>query len=268
MLYRVLAFLVQNGGWIIALCVLAIGWYSVQFVRSQRILARSMFYMERDRASAERTTALLYLLIFAGIGGGTFYVNTNLRDTIPTAYLEPPTPTPDLIATQLATPQTAPQVTPINQFPTPTALVAPTATLRDPSTANRSPIQVTPTRPPTLNVEPFTEGCGGSIFITEPLAGETLLGGVSLFGTADAVDFNYYRIEIIGPETFDQWQFLEGAISADRVNGGYLGGADLSTWETGVYQLRLSVIDSANSEVGSCLIQVGIIGETPETFYP
>lgn len=263
--YRFLAFIVQNSVWILFLCVLAIVWYFAQLLRSQRQLSQSMFYMERDRAASDRGTAIVYLLLFLGIAAGVIFVNTNLRDDIPAVFLEPPTPTPDLIATRLATPETAQQVTPIAQFPTSTPLVAPTATLRDPSTANLDPIQVTPTRPPALEVEPLTDGCEGSVFVTEPLTGETLMGGVSLFGTADAVDFNYYKLEILGPQTFDQWQFLSGVISADPVNNGYLGGADLSMWETGIYQLRLTVVDSANSEVGVCLIQVGVIGVTPET---
>ncbi len=260
MYYRFLAFIVQNDVWILFLCILAIIWYLAQFLRSQRELSQSMFYMERDRASGARGTAIVYLLIFMGIAGGVVYINTQLRDDIPAIYLEPPTPTPDLIATRLATPDAAQLVTPLAQFPTSTPLVAPTATLRDPSTANIDPIQVTPTRPLALEVEPLIEGCTGSVYITEPVSGATLLGGVSLFGTADAVDFNYYKLEILGPQTFDQWQFLAGAISAESVNNAYLGGADLSTWETGIYQLRLTVVDSANSEVGVCLIQVGVIG--------
>lgn len=264
MYYRFLAFIVQNDVWILFLCILAILWYLAQFLRSQRELSQSMFYMERDRAFGARGIAIVYLFIFISIAGGVIFVNTNLREGIPAVYLEPPTPTPDLIATRLATPEIAQQVTPLASFPTSTPLVAPTATLRDPSTANIEPIQVTPTRPPTMEVEPLIEGCTGSVLITEPLTGETLLGGVSLFGTADAVDFGYYKLEIIGPHTLDQWQFLSGSISADSVNNGYLGGADLSTWETGIYQLRLTVIDAANSEVGICLIQVGVIGVSVE----
>ncbi len=264
MLYRFLAFIVLNDVWILFLCILAIVWYLAQFLRSQRQLSQSMFYMERDRAAGDRGTAIVYLFLFIGIAGGVIFVNTNLREDIPAVYLEPPTPTPDMIATRLATPETVQQVTPIAQFPTATPLVAPTATLRDPSTADIAPVQVSPTPSPLLEVEPLTEGCTGGIYVTEPQAGDTVVGGVSLFGTADTADFNYYKLEIIGPHTFDQWQFLSGAISAEPVNNAYLGGGDLSTWETGIYQLRLTVVDSANSEVGSCLIQVGVLGVTSE----
>ncbi|MGB1249542.1 MAG: hypothetical protein ACPG8W_02850 [Candidatus Promineifilaceae bacterium] len=251
---RFLAFLVKNDVWILFLCVLGVVWYIFQLLSSRRSLQRSSFRMERERAGNDRNTAVFSLLVFVGIIAMVTYVNTNLASTIPREFLEPPTITPDLIATQLATPTVV--ITPRSALPTATPVLAPTATLRD-GTLNIVQ-QTGPTRPAPLQVEPLIEGCGSVARIHSPKSGQTLIGGISIFGQADGESFNFYQLEILGPQTSDTWQSLIPGVVAEPVSDGFLASADFAGWDTGIYQVRLSVFSAENETLGSCLIQVGI----------
>ena len=251
---RVLAFLVINDVWILFLCVLGVVWYILQLMRSRQLLQRSTFYLERERATSDRNTAIFSLLLFLSIIGTVTYVNTNLIASIPRELLDPPTITPDLIATQLATPTVV--ITPRSALPTATPLLAPTATLRDGSLNIVQ--QAGPTRPPPLDVEPLIEGCEAGAQIRSPASGQTLDGGISLFGQAIGENFGAYQLEILGPQTGDEWQSLITGAVADPVADGFLASADFVGWETGIYQVRLTVFSAENEILGSCLIQIGV----------
>ena len=188
---RFLAFLVKNDVWILFLCVLGLAWYIFQLRHSRRLLQRSTFLMERERAANDRNTAIVSLFIFAGIIAMVVYVNTNLISSIPQELLDPPTITPDLIATQLATPTVV--ITPRSELPTATPILAPTATLRD-GTINIVQ-QAGPTRPPPLDVEPLVEGCDGVAQIRTPKSGITLVNGISILCKADGEAFGYYALD-------------------------------------------------------------------------
>lgn len=210
--------------------------------------------MERERAASDRNTAIFSLILFLGIIGGVVYVNTTLAATIPRELLDPPTITPDLIATQLATPTVV--ITPRSSLPTATPLLAPTATLRD-GTLNIVQ-QAGPTRPPPMDVEPLVEGCAGTAQIRSPESGQTLIDGVSIFGEAQGEAFAYYALDVSGPQTEGEWQSMIAGVVGDPVADGFLGSADFINWETGIYQMRLTVFSAENIPLDSCLIQVGI----------
>lgn len=255
MLQRLFVFIVRNDVWMLLLLGVACAWYLLQIALRRRELRRSAFRLERERAVADRNSALLFLALCLALAGGIGYVNRSIRPTLDPALLYPPTPQPDQLATAVAE-AAAPRLTPRPAIPTATPPLVPTATLRNPAAVGDL-LPTTPTAPP-LVVEPFTEGCGPDILISAPTAGNTVAGGVSLFGRARGSDFGYYTIEINGPFTNALWVSLLDNVVQTPVENGFLGNADLTGWTNGVYQIRLTVLGTDEAEQGSCLIQVGI----------
>jgi hypothetical protein len=255
MLDRFFVFIYRNDVWILFLCALGIVWYLIQLASRQREYRRSSFLLERERAAADRNASLLMIVLFVGVVGGIIYINTSIVPTLSADLFDPPTPQPDLLATALAAPA-VPAITPRPEIPTATPPLAPTATLRNPGSVPGG-IPQTPTTP-AIVVEALETGCGPDIAINEPASGTTVSGGISLFGRATASDFNYYKIEINGPFTNDLWvSLLDGVVNAP-VENGFLGSAALTGWTDGVYQIRVTIIDTESNEAGSCLIQIGI----------
>ena len=257
MIQRFYAFLVLNDVWILFLCVLGVIWYLIQWANRQQEYRRSSFQLERERAANERNSALLYLLIFVGVIGLIGWVNWQVAPTLPSELLIPPTPTlrpvnPTLEGIGL-TPRATP--TPRKAFPTPTPIIAPTATLRYPTFDDGSAV---PAPNQELLVEAIVEGCTGGVAINDPASGTILSGGISLFGSAESPNFNYYQIDIRGDQTNNDWiPLLDGVVNAPVPNG-FLGSANLYNWQTGIYQIKLTVFNNDETMAGSCLIQIGI----------
>ncbi len=249
---RIYIFLIRNDVWIYFLCALGLLWYLWELARGQQALRRARFNLEREDAQRTRLTSLILSLLFAAIVAVVVYVNVEIQPTLPPELLRAPSPTPNPFPTlpseAESTPTTsdAPLILPL----------APTATLRPDRLPIPQPDQALPGEP--LNVPALREGCSAAVNITQPTAGQTLFGGITIFGTATDPDFAFYRLEISGPQTGELWLSLLGTNPSTPVNNGFLGNAPLGNWDTGVYQLRLVVVNGEGSEVGSCLIQIGV----------
>lgn len=248
-------FFIRNDVWIYFLCALGALWYGYEFLRGARSLQRAYFNLERERATRKRNQSFLFLLFFVSVAAFVTFVNVRIQPTLSPTLLDPPTPTPRAFVTPLTgTLEPTPTRRPL---PSPTAILAPTATLRNPVTPASAP---TPTVAlvPTLPVDAVRSGCVDGINITQPPSGSTVSGGVSLFGVATAPNFSNYIVEINGPETGNEWVTLAPTAFTQPVANGFLAGANLETWETGVYQIRLTVRAGSNAPVGQCTIQIGL----------
>jgi hypothetical protein len=253
-----LAFVVRNDVWMLALLAVAGAWYLLQIVLRQQELQRSAFLLERERASADRNNAFLFLALCLVLAGGIVLINRYIAPHIDPALVRAPTPQPDLMATAMAEESVA-RLTPRREVPTATPPIVPTATLRNPGAlpGNSSP---TPTIVP-LDVEPLMEGCGADVMISQPATGSTVSGMLSLFGRARGNNFSYYTIEVRGAFAEEGWISLLDGVVASPVENGFLGSADVSNWPDGIYAIRLTTTGSAAQEMGSCLIQIGIRGQ-------
>jgi hypothetical protein len=204
-----------------------------------------------------QSSALLFIVFFLTVAGFVAYVNVEVAPTIPPELFRPPTPTPDIFATPLSSP--TPLGTPLPQRFTPTPPLAPTVTLasegppisppgEEDGTAEATPV------PPTSGV------CSPLINISEPSNGDTVTGGVSIFGSAISADFAFYRLEINGPETGNQWASLLEDNGAEPVDNAFLGSANMGQWSRGIYTIRVVVVDNTNTEVGECAVQISLDG--------
>ncbi|MCO5185896.1 MAG: hypothetical protein M9918_10735 [Anaerolineae bacterium] len=248
-------FLIKNDVWIYFLCGLGALWYGYEFIRGAGSLQRAQFSLERERATRRRNGSFLFLLFFVVVAAFVTFVDVRIQPTLPDELLNPPTPTPRPFVTPFVE-NAAPTPT-RRALPTPTSILAPTATLR-------TPLTPTPTEASTnsnvviLDVEPLREGCDTGVDIVQPRSGSTISGGVSVFGSADSTSFRSYVLEINGPETGGEWTPITPVAITQAVPNGFLGSANLEDWETGVYQIRLSVIAGNNVQTGQCTIQIGL----------
>lgn len=261
MLPKILVFIVHNYIWIVALAGLGSVWSLLQLIRGQQRLNQVRFLLERERATNERNNALLWLVLLGSTLAFSTYTKTVLINTLDPQLLAQPTPidaTQNLLLTTTPTAPAQQLLTPRAKLPTATPIIASTATLRNPGSFNVTLPDEQVTQIPTLAVEAIFEGCDGDAIIRVPTSGSTLKDGTSLFGKAMSNDFAYYRLDVLGPHTDDAWQPLAPDFFMQPVSEGFLASVDLGDWETGIYQIRLSVFAQNNTLSDSCLIQIGI----------
>jgi LysM repeat protein len=111
-----------------------------------------------------------------------------------------------------------------------------------------------PGETPVVTREP-----GAVCWITSPANGATVSGDVTFFGTANAADFSFYKLEALGPGTGGSWASLLGQVVSTPVQEGALGTASLALWQPGAYTVRLVVVDQTSNEVASCALSLTIV---------
>lgn len=254
---RIYLFLIRNDVWIYIVSVMALFWYSYEFIRSSRALRQAMFNLERETATATRNHALSFILFFAAVVGIVFYVNRNIAPNLPEELLFPATPTPNALATPLAppTPLGTPGLGGNNPIGAPA--LAPTATLPGSGPAEvitdtqDTTNEGTVVGPPT----PFAE-CIPELMISEPLNGSVVFQRTVFRGTANTGDLHRYVIELNGPQTTGTWAPISQDPMIQPIIDGDLGEVDLSQWARGPYQVRLRALDADGRELGVCTIQI------------
>jgi LysM repeat protein len=98
------------------------------------------------------------------------------------------------------------------------------------------------------------EGCDiPEAAITTPTAGESLNGAVEIRGSANIGDFRFYRLEL---RRFDQQTFSQIAQVSQPVSEDILWVLDTETFASGIYFLRLVVVNQRGTFPSPCTIPV------------
>ncbi len=240
-----------------------------QLLRANRSVRRAVFSLERERAHQARGNALLGLLVSTAVVSLVLYVNLSIAPTLPPELLKPPTPTPNIFAPPLSSPtplgagETAigtprPRVTP-NLVATVTlpANLAPAQTPPHPAekenTENNQPL---PPAGPALAI-PEGGGCNPAVNITQPATNSAVFGTVEFIGTASGGNFGFYRLELSGATTNNQWVVLiDDTFTA--VENSLLGTANLGNLPNDTYDIRLSVLTTGSQPAGQCIITIAV----------
>jgi hypothetical protein len=252
-------FLIRNDIWIYIVCTFGLFWYLTQFVSARQLLRKAMFGLERETGNRLLNSAVVFLFVFAAIIGFVIYVNAQIAPNLPEELLKPPTHTPDVFATRLASP--TPLGTPEAAPPTPTFPLVPTVTL-----AGDAPVveaggsedtAVSPNETPTpaIILTP-TIDCTPRLNFASPRDGSAVSELITFSGTADTENFQFYTIEANGPQTNGQWASLLGRNIDQPVTDGFMGQANLQNWSPGPYLIRLTAVDTTNNATNLCIIQV------------
>lgn len=261
-------FFIRNDVLIYIICGLALFWYISRLLYARQLLRQARFTIEREKGHRLRANALFFVLLFAGVAGSVIYVNREIAPTLSPELLKPPTLTPNPFLQPLSSPTPdRPRTTP-RPIATPTSPLAPTITLPNinsggllQSTPTNSAVENAGTTPSpnsssTPTAESIASNCPSNINLSEPLAGSTVTGLTSFSGTVTATDFQFYKLEISGPQTSGAWTDLLGRSIYQQVSNGFLGSANLDGWQTGNYFIRLLVTDNNNGTVGACVIEI------------
>lgn len=237
----------NNAAYIYGICLLAALFLLRTALSARRERQQAAFSLERETAINRTHSTLRWALLVLGIMALTYYVANHLSAAVkpllaeveptstPIFLIDTPTPTtePTLPATETPTitPTPRPRATPV---PTPT--VAPTSSA-----------------PPRPAVVPASCPDARAV-IMEPGMGQRVAGPVTMIGTAQTDNFQYYKIEFRAAGAGDYSFYLRR--DAAVVNG------PLGTWNpaglpAGDYQLRLVTVD-VTGNFGQCTVQVSV----------
>ena len=253
MLDRVYLFLIRNDVWIYIVSALGLFWYITELIRAQSHLRRAMFNLERETATRVRNNALSFILFLGATVSIVYYVNARVAPNLPPELLYPPTPTPNIFATPLASPS------PIGGAATPggpaAPLLAPTVTLPGDNGVMSETTPLSETPAPEEIGTPFAE-CRPELTFTEPFNGAAVLPTINFRGTADTGSGHLYVIELNGPQTAGEWAPITQELQAQPIINGDLGSADLTQWQGGPYLVRLRAVSPGGTDIGLCVIQL------------
>lgn len=238
----------DNAVWIYLACLLAALWLLRAALLARRERQQAAFKLEREAAINRTHSTLRWAILVLAAMGLTYFVANTLSVAVepiiaeadptptPVFLLDTPTPTaeptPDVTATPTPTPR--PRATPRPLEPTPTVALSPTA-----------PPIVAPSCP------------DGRAVILEPGNGQRINGAVTLIGTAQSENFEYYKIEFKPAGASGDFSFY---LRRDTpVINGPLGSWNAAGLPPGAYELRLVTVD-VTGNFGQCTVQVSVGG--------
>ena len=272
---RLYLFLIRNDIWIYIICGLGLFWYISELIRARRQLRRAVFGLERETGNRVQINSLLFIILLGSIVAGVVYVNLEIQPDLPAELLRPPTPTPDIFNEPLRSPTPLTNLL-LDANATPTSpLLAPTVTLAGTDDVAGNQQATGPQQPgdddntpaadstpdsgePTAAPAPPAGGCSTLVNISQPSNGSSVFGSVAFLGSANNESFAFYKLEINGPQTSNQWASLIGQVINNPVANGLLGSANFNGWVNGRYTVRLTVVDATSNEVASCSIQINV----------
>ena len=236
--------------------------------RAQQELDAALFELEREILLARRARAINalggFVLSFLAVVAISTVVAPELRahplriaqrqvEEIPFVTARP-TPTITPLAADTIVPPLAVAATP---SPTPTYTPLPRST--DVFSGEvEATFTFTPTPPGTVIPDaPPPIGCNdpGAI-ITLPVNGQVIQEVIPVTGSASTPGFASYKFELNGPSTNDVWSVLRTYTTP--VENGVLGQLDGSAFLPGMYQFRLTVVDTTDHPIASCTITIVI----------
>ncbi|MFQ5855656.1 MAG: hypothetical protein ACE5LU_08455 [Anaerolineae bacterium] len=226
----VIQLIVDYAIWLYVLCGLGMLVYLRSVLLARRERKTALFTLEREAASSRATRSLVGMFVFVSLAGSVFFVEEMLAPRLPETVAQD-----DETAIK-----TVFLLTPTSAIPTATA-IPPTLTPEPSLTATRRVFPIlalspTPTPAPVAI-------CSNIARITSPPVGAVLSGQVSIYGTAAAPDFNFYKVEYHREgEPENAWHSISD-IHRNQVVNGLLDVWDVSGFPAGNYRLKLTVVD-------------------------
>lgn len=218
---------------------------------------RTYFELERELYGFRRANALTMLVLFIEAALIVYGVQTIVAPTVRT--LSENVQTIEVVASDGSF------ITPTPQIFADAQIDASGVILEEEDPANR--VQITPTLTPTLvgTILPSDPpvGCDTEdAWLQIPANGMVVFEPITVRGVANTENFAFYRFEIKGPSTFDNFAPREDyPLPVEEL--GELGQFVPAFYEPGEYQFRLAVFDIANELRASCTINIFISEPIP-----
>jgi hypothetical protein len=225
--------------WLYAACFLAILLCMRSYWVAHRQRQNTVFTIEKEIAAHREGRAM------SGVGAllGVAVVITGIKHYIvptldvasivePTPTLTIPVPPTTVVVVATRTPTPEPQATAPGPSASPSPTPSPTEDLPPTDTPPPPP-------PPVLCADP-------NICITSPGNGATVSGMVSIIGTADHGQFQFYKVEYGQGEQPGSWHVIND-VHRSPVHGGVLEQLNAGALPNGVYWIRLVVVDQSGN---------------------
>ena len=239
-----LQFLTDNARFIYGAVALVGLYFLYRAIVLRRERRSAVFPLEREVAMARLYRLFGVATILLLILGGTWAASNLLLPEIETKAPEGAA-TPDILV--------------LIDTPTPTPLpptATPTVTATPKPKPTRKPAPRPQNTPTPAIIAPACPTAGVSI--VAPGVGQTLGGPVTLVGTANIANFQYYKLEWSSAAAPDQWHWFAGAETP--ISNGVLGVFDPALVAPGAYTLRLVVVDATGNFPAPCTVQVIVPG--------
>lgn len=221
--------------WLYLAGVLGILIYLRIALLARRERARSVFSLEKETATSKTYRALMTALGIAFLTGLVFVNTALIAPSLDTPADTEKTPMVFLIPT--STPSPLP----------PTETAPPTATGRPVVTSQPIDVPTTPPPPPTNTPPMPAPACPNpQVCITSPSPNAVVSGAVQIVGSASIGNFQYYKVEFGVGENPVGWSVVTD-LRHSPVAGGLLDVWDTTFLESGVYKIRLTVVDQTGN---------------------
>jgi len=251
----VIQYVADAAPWIYFLCglVALFQLYRTWQVRAER--RQAIFSLERDKAVND-----LYDIFMRAIGvlvvmGVTYFFSTTLADAVEPIVAQALNPTPQAVVL-LPTPTNTP-LPPIETptiTPTSVAQAGPVATPQLETPPAVQPPTATPVPPPAVAPALCPDARAS---ILSPGNGALVGGTVSVVGTVQHDNFNFYKLEYApGNDAGQGFVYFDGG--QNQVTGGLLGSLNSPSLPNGVYTLRLVVVDQSGNYPLPCRVTITI----------
>ena len=237
--------------WLYGVCALVLLFAIRSWWFAQRERQRTIYGLEKETANEHALRALTFAFVALAMAAVVYVADANAMP-VPVTPQRSPTPNLALFITPTAT---VPPPTPTPAPPTPTPLRG------QPPPATPSPKISSPTNPtnppPTARPNSLPPACPDpSARITAPGVDAHLAGFVSVSGSANIANFQYYKVEYGVGEQPQGWTVI-GALHRQPINEGVLATFSADTFPPGVYRLRLTVVDQrGNFPIAPCIVRV------------
>lgn len=216
--------------WMYVILALAGLIYVRKFILAWEELRRSAFGLERESAQSHLNQSAGMLVLLFMIAVAIFVVVSFVAPAFPGSN-PLATPTVDLLAS-------------------PTTTLIEQEAQQDSNPTDDGMVEVVPTE-----VIPG-EGCvPGQIMLNEPADGAEVSGIIVVQGTANILNFGFYKYEVARPGD-PVWLTIQAG--REIINEGDLGQWDTRTLPPGDYMLRLVVTDNQGNSLDPCVIRVRV----------
>lgn len=217
--------------WIYLFCFAIIFYNLRAYTLAKRARVNTIFSVEREISAHREARAMTNVGLMLGVVVILIVVQHYVLPSVDVLAFAEPSPTPTFLLLPTATPTPLPEETAqveVTATPTPTRTPWPTATPQPLPTA-------TPTPAPPPCPDP-------NVCITWPTNNARLSGVVTIRGTAQHPNFQFYKIEHGIGENPEAWHSINDVVYTP-VNNGVLMVFDSRALPNGVYWLRLTVVD-------------------------
>jgi hypothetical protein len=244
---QVLRFVADYQWWIYGALGFVLLFYLRRAIVSRQQGVRSIFKLEQEqmrlRYSRSVMVSALVLLVMVSV----FMLGNPLGPAPETT----PEPSPSVTSGPLLAPTLTPTAGPPTITATATATkVPPTLPVRPTATAQEVAATPVPQVRPAACPDPNRR-------ITAPGINEVVSGNVAVRGTANHLNFDYYKVEV-GPGANPQEWTVVGQLHRAPVSGGLLETFNSAAYPPGVYTLRLVIVDNTGNFPEPCQVTISV----------